>query len=83
MGRRTCLLPLALLLHLAELAHAEDFDCKLTVGKRNYDLTELYGELVLTRTHYDAPSTFTETLYFDLCEDLKSKSNVDEQDQAS
>lgn len=62
---------------------SQAFDCKVSVGGKDYDLAELYGEHSVSRTRVTPPSTIVDTIRFDLCEDLKQLDGVSESDQVS
>lgn len=67
------LLSLVFLLSNAFHVTAQDsgsFDCHVSVGDLNYDLSVLGGTKVLTRTRESPPSTYVDELRFDLCADL-------------
>ncbi|KAG8213949.1 autophagy-related protein 27-domain-containing protein [Butyriboletus roseoflavus] len=46
------------------------FGCHFSVGELKYDLSELGGPKVLSRTRESPPSTYVDELRFDLCADL-------------
>ncbi|KAH7888677.1 type II membrane protein [Phlebopus sp. FC_14] len=68
------LLSLLLVLSVVMRTAAQDseaFNCHLTVGELNYDLTSLGGLKILTRTRESPPSTYEDELRFDLCGELQ------------
>ncbi|KAI0744243.1 autophagy-related protein 27 [Daedaleopsis nitida] len=81
--------PAILLLTLVStsaLAAAQDddqkpFDCRITLGDSKYDLTGLAGEHTLERELRQPPSTVLDTLTFNLCEDIKHRGTVPDDDQ--
>lgn len=56
-------------------------DCHFSVGELNYDLSQLGGTKVLTRTRESPPSTYVDELRFDLCADLAEAENRASEDQ--
>jgi hypothetical protein len=68
------LLALTLFLHFV---FAEEFNCKVTLSGREFDLTELFGPHNLTRTVTTTPSKVVQLLEFDLCDKLKRNNNPD------
>lgn len=74
-------LPLVQILYVLHIAYADDTQCKYKAGSREFDLSELKGERIATRTHREPPSSFTDTLTFDLCDTLKKKDGVSDWDQ--
>ncbi|KAH0827883.1 autophagy-related protein 27-domain-containing protein [Lanmaoa asiatica] len=72
------------LLSTAFHAAAQDsgpFDCQFSVGELKYDLSELGGMKVLSRTRESPPSTYVDELRFDLCADLTEMENRASKDQ--
>lgn len=57
------------------------FDCIFSVGELKYDLSELRGTKVLTRTRESPPSTYVDELRFDLCADLTEVEDRPSEDQ--
>lgn len=60
---------------------SESFDCHFSVGGLKYDLSELKGTKVLSRTRESPPSTYEDELRFDLCADLAEVENRASEDQ--
>ena len=67
-------------LHVAA-QDSDSFDCRFSVGELKYDLSELKGMKVLTRTRDSPPSTYEDELRFDLCADLTEVENRASEDQ--
>ncbi|KAI0779328.1 autophagy-related protein 27 [Fomes fomentarius] len=57
------------------------FDCHITSGEDQYDLTSLAGEHAASREVQQPPSVLEEKVTFNLCEDLKRVSSVPDDDQ--
>ena len=57
------------------------FDCHITSGDLQYDLTSLAGEHVASRELQQPPSTLDDKVTFNLCEDLKHDGSVPDDDQ--
>ncbi|RPD54754.1 hypothetical protein L226DRAFT_534876 [Lentinus tigrinus ALCF2SS1-7] len=74
---------LTLVSALAAAAQDDDkpFDCHITLGNINYDLTSLAGEHTVSRELQLPPSTIEDKVTFNLCEDLTHKSEVPDDDQ--
>ncbi|OJT05776.1 Autophagy-related protein 27 [Trametes pubescens] len=76
---------LALLTLVSTLAAAQDdpkpFDCHLTIGDLDYDLTKAGGEHTATRDVKVPPTTIEDKVTFNLCADLERKSDVPPEDQ--
>ncbi|KAI0355747.1 hypothetical protein OH77DRAFT_1436816 [Trametes cingulata] len=76
---------LALLTLVSALASAQDdpkpFDCHITIGDNQYDLTKVAGEHTVSREISVPPSTFKDEVTFNLCADLERKSDVPSEDQ--
>lgn len=67
-------------LHVAA-QDSPSFDCHFSVGELKYDLSELGGTKVLTRTRDSPPTTYEDELRFDLCADLTEVENRAADDQ--
>ncbi|KAI0820037.1 autophagy-related protein 27 [Trametes gibbosa] len=76
---------LALLTLLSAFVSAQDdpkpFDCHLTVGDFQYDLTKGGGAQSAERAVSVPPTTIVDKVTFDLCDDLERKSDVPPEDQ--
>ncbi|KAH9859115.1 autophagy-related protein 27 [Lenzites betulinus] len=76
---------LALLTLLSALVSAQDdpkpFDCHLTIGDLQYDLTKADGEHTAAREVSVPPTTILDKVTFNLCADLERKSDVPSEDQ--
>ncbi|KAI0705117.1 autophagy-related protein 27 [Cerioporus squamosus] len=74
---------LTLVSALAAAAPDDDkpFDCRVTLGNVNYDLTSLAGEHTVSRSLQLPPSTIEDKVTFNLCEELKQKSDVPDDEQ--
>ena len=59
------------------------FDCKFTVGESKYDLSELAGELEVSRDSGLPPSTIQDKLTLNLCGALTHKDDVPADEQVS
>lgn len=57
------------------------FDCHITSGEDQYDLTSLAGEHAASREVQQPPSVLEEKVTFNLCEDLKRVSSIPDDDQ--
>ncbi|KAF8135398.1 autophagy-related protein 27 [Boletus edulis] len=80
------LLSAAFLLSAALHVTAQDSrssDCHFSAGDSTYDLSELGGPKVLSRTMETPPSTQEDELRFDLCADLTELENRASEDQCS
>lgn len=72
---------LSLVLLLSTALHAAAQDCQFSVGELKYDLSELGGTKVLSRTRESPPSAYVDELRFDLCADLTEVENRASEDQ--
>ncbi|KAL0955933.1 hypothetical protein HGRIS_002121 [Hohenbuehelia grisea] len=65
----------------AVAAADEPFNCRPTIGSFKYDLTSLGGQHSVARERSQPPSTWVDTVTFDLCDKLKKQDDVPEVDQ--
>ncbi|KAI0630091.1 autophagy-related protein 27 [Trametes polyzona] len=76
---------LALLTLVSALVSAQEdskpFDCHITIGDLQYDLTKAGGEHSATREVPVPPTTIEDKVTFNICEDLEHKSDVPSEDQ--
>ncbi len=71
-----------LLLSVTSRVSAQDaFDCRITLGDNNYDLTSLKGEHTVSQTRNTPPTQFRDSVTFNLCSDLQRKEDVSEKEQ--
>jgi hypothetical protein len=59
----------------------EPFNCQATVKGVKFDLTPLAGGHTVNKTRNTPPTSTTDSLRFDLCDDLKQLEGVPEGDQ--
>lgn len=57
------------------------FDCRVRTNDLTYDLTPLQGEHTVSRTRDTPPSSWVDSVRFDLCADLKLQDGVAADDQ--
>ena len=57
------------------------FDCRVRTNGLTYDLTPLQGEHSVSRTRETPPSSWVDSVRFDLCADLKLQDDVAASDQ--
>ena len=57
------------------------FDCRVRTNDLTYDLTPLQGEHAVSRTRDTPPSSWVDSVRFDLCADLKPQDGVAAGDQ--
>jgi len=57
------------------------FDCRVRTNDLTYDLTPLQGEHIVSRTRETPPSSWVDSVRFDLCADLKLQDGVAAGDQ--
>jgi len=57
------------------------FDCRVRTNDLTYDLTPLQGEHTVSRTRDTPPSSWVDSVRFDLCADLKPQDGVAVGDQ--
>ena len=57
------------------------FDCRVRVNDLTYDLTPLQGEHSASRTRETPPSSWVDSVRFDLCADLKLQDGIAASDQ--
>ncbi|KAI0682488.1 autophagy-related protein 27 [Cytidiella melzeri] len=70
-----------LLLATHQASAQEHFDCHLTVGGFNFDLTALGGVHTVSRERDTPPTKFRDTVTFNLCEDLKKAEGISDKEQ--
>lgn len=78
---RLTVLTLLQLLTYSTAQISSPFDCHITSGNLQYDLTSLAGERSVSRTRTSPPTEMIDTVTFDLCADLHQKDGVSEADQ--
>jgi len=73
----------SLLFALGAIAQDEDnpFNCRVRTNDLAYDLTPLQGEHTVSRTRETPPSSWVDSVRFDLCADLKLQDGVAAGDQ--
>lgn len=59
----------------------DPFDCRVRTNGLTYDLTPLQGEHTVSRTRETPPSSWVDSVRFDLCADLKLQDGVADSDQ--
>ncbi|KAJ4483392.1 autophagy-related protein 27 [Lentinula aciculospora] len=78
-------LPLAVLLLLScyvpKIAAADGFNCIVTIGTTNFDLTSLNNEHKVTRSRSTPPSTMVDSVTFNICDNLSIQGDVAEIDR--
>lgn len=57
------------------------FNCRVRTNDLTYDLTPLQGEHTILRTRETPPSSWVDSVRFDLCADLKQQDGVAAGDQ--
>jgi hypothetical protein len=75
--------PLLALVAFLQTVFADEFNCKVTLNNREYDLNQLYGLHYLYRPVTTRPSRFLQELTFDLCAVLPKNSTLDDWAQVS
>jgi hypothetical protein len=77
----TVLLSVLLLSVGSSADDSESFNCQVTGKGVKFDLTPLAGGRTVNQTRNTPPTTTTDSLRFDLCDDLKQMEGIPEGDQ--
>jgi hypothetical protein len=81
--QRTASLLWFLLLLISGASSQPDAECHLEVNDYKYDLSALKGDKSISRTRSLPPTTMTDTLRFNICNELSSIEGVGSADQVS